>query len=186
MFGNHLRLGFLRLACASPLLKETFHLLELICASLFNMFLLAIDQNTSPVHVNTPTGPIFSPVHFFLAASFGTVSGMNLFHCLFPVISGIVHRIPTEPFLIFLVGKIIFLLAVTQCVIRFNFIEMILLAFTHFIQLLPCYESLLALTKQMACKAFCKKIPAFSITLLNFPNNSFTDELHYFSLGQFH
>lgn len=81
----------------------------------------------------------FSSVHFFLTGSFGMVSGMNLFHCLFPVISGITHTIPTEPFLIFLIGEIIFLLAVTQCVICFTFIEMILLAFTHFIQLLLCY-----------------------------------------------
>jgi len=103
------------------------------------MFILAIDQNICTICVNAPSGPNFSPGHFFLTGSFGTVSGMNLFHCLFPVICGIMHTVPSEPFLIFLIGEIIFLLAVTQCVICVTFIEMILLAFTHFIQLLPCY-----------------------------------------------
>lgn len=150
------------------------------------MFLLAIYQNICTVDVNTPARPNFSPVHFFFTGSFGMVSGMNLFHCLFPVISGITHTIPTDPFLIFLLGKIIFLLAVTQCVICFTFIETILLAFTRFIQLLLCYWSLLALTKKMAGKAFWKNLQVFSITLLNFPNNSFTGELHCFSPGPSH
>lgn len=121
--------------------KNIFGLLELICSSLFSKFILAIDQNICTVLVNVPTVPFFSPVHLFLTGFFGMVSGLNLFHCLFPVISGITHTIPAEPFLTFLIGKIIFLLTVTQCVTCFTFIELVWLAFMYFVQLLPCYES---------------------------------------------
>lgn len=119
------------------------------------MFILAIDQNICAVPVNVPTGPISSPVHLFPTRFFGMASGLNLFHCLFPVISGITRTIPAEPFLIFLIGRIIFLLTVTQCVTCFTFIELLCLAFMYFVQFLPCYESLHTLTKQMACKTFC-------------------------------
>lgn len=119
------------------------------------MFILAIDQNICTVPVNVPTRPIFSPVHLFPTGFFGMASGLNLFHCLFPVISGITHTIPAEPFLISLIGRIVFLLTVTQCVTCFAFIELLWLTFMYFVQLLPCYESLRTLTKQMACEAFC-------------------------------
>jgi len=94
--------------------------------------------------------------HFSPTGSVGRVSGINLFRCLSLVISGIPHTISAEPFLIFLIDKIIFLLAVMQSIVCFAYSEMFLQAFTHLVQFLPCYENLHALTKQTACKASCK------------------------------
>lgn len=67
--------------------------------------------------------------HFSPTGSFGTVSGINLFHCLSLVISGIPHTISAEPFLIFLIDKIIFLFAVMQSIICFAYSEMFFVGF---------------------------------------------------------
>lgn len=174
--GNHGRFGFLRLAACTSLTKGDVSPFRVNLPLPFQHISLSYGWKYLHCPCKYSKRARFFPSAFLSRWVLWNSVRNELVHCLFPVISGITHTIPTEPFLIFLVGEIIFLIAVTQCVIWFTFVEIILLAFTHFIQFLPCYQSLPPLTKQTACKTFC-------VTLVNFSNNSSSDELRSFSLG---
>lgn len=139
MFGNGLRFGFLRLAmCISFTKREITPFRVNLHLPFQHVSLSYRSKYLHPLCRYSQQGQIFPQCISSSLAPLEQCQEWTCFIVLFSVTSGIMHTIPTEPFLIFLIGKIIFLLAVTQCVICFTFIEIILLAFTHFIQLLTC------------------------------------------------
>lgn len=174
--GNHGRFGFLRLVMCTSFTKGDVLPFRVSLPLPFQRISLSYWWKYLHCPCKYSKRAKFFPSAFLTHWVLRNSVRNELVHCLLPVISGITHTIPTEPFLIFLIGEIIFLIAVTQCVICFTFIEIILLAFKHFIQLLPCCQTLPPLTKQTAYKAFC-------VALVNFPNSSCSDELCSFSLG---